>query len=704
LLTVVARWITVPIQSLGAAAGAWLDLAIRFWLGKAFLAGAAVSMAMHAPLTMAFASPVSPTVDRLIASPLGAAIATLCPILLLLGCCSRAASVPLLFQAFALQGPEGPSPLHLFWGVLLGWIIVRGPGLISIDALLSRGLVSTAIPGSGVLGRAVAKATRIAEPWYRLALRLWIATAPLAVGAAVLSGVGGAIRMSLGPWLATYPDAMGAQPGVLVGVAALLIIGLGTRVAALFLALAVPFSQAAMQLDERLYWVLALGILIVYGPGPFALDRLVEQAFRRVERDGALDDPHLPHVVIVGGGFGGIAVAQGLAGAACRITLVDRHNYHLFQPLLYQVATAGLSPADIATPIRSMFRLQPNVHVLLGEVVGVRPASREIVIGQNNLPYDYLVLATGAQHSYFGMDDWAAHAPGLKAIEDAIEIRRRLLTAFERAESAKDPVERAAWMTFVIVGGGPTGVELAGAIAELARHGLEREFRTIDPANAEVVLVQSAPRLLPTFPEALSIDAATTLRKLGVTVRLDAKVEQVSGEGVVLAGEVVFARTVLWAAGVQASPAGAWLGAERDRAGRVVVGEDLSVKGYDRVFAIGDVAACLGWRGQPVPGLAPAAKQGGEYVAKVIRRRLEGRPAPSPFGYRHAGSLATIGRQAAVADFHGIMVHGALAWWLWGGAHVLFLVGGRNRTAVLIDWIWAYLTYRRASRLITSLP
>ena len=245
-------------------------------------------------------------------------------------------------------------------------------------------------------------------------------------------------------------------------------------------------------------------------------------------------------------------------------------------------------------------------------------------------------------------------------------------------------------------------MELAGAIVELTRHGLEREFRAIDPANATVVLMQSAPRLLPAFPPTLSIDAATALRKLGVTVRLDAKVEQISAEGVVLAGELVTARTVLWVAGVQASPAGAWLDAERDRAGRVVVGEDLSVKEHDRVFAIGDVAACLAWRGQPVPGLAPAAKQGGHYVAKVIRRRLEGRPAPPPFGYRHAGNLATIGRQAAVADFHGLMVHGALAWWLWDGAHVLFLFRGRNRTAVLIDWIWAYLTYRRASRLITD--
>jgi len=257
-------------------------------------------------------------------------------------------------------------------------------------------------------------------------------------------------------------------------------------------------------------------------------------------------------------------------------------------------------------------------------------------------------------------------------------------------------------MTFVIVGGGPTGVELAGAIVELARHGLEREFRAIDPTNATVVLIEARPRLLAAFPPALSLDAATALLRLGVTVRLDAKVKQVSAEGVVLAEEVVHARTVLWAAGMQASAAGAWLNAEQDKAGRIFVGEDLSIKGHDGVFAIGDVTACLAWRGRPVPGLAPAAKQGGAYVAKVIRRRLETRPAPGPFRYRHAGSLATIGRQAAVADLHGLMVHGALAWWVWGLAHVLFLGGGRNRSAVLINWIWAYLTYRRASRLITE--
>lgn len=378
------------LQALGAVAGAWLDLAIRFWLSKAFLTEAVVSMAVHVPMTMSIASAIAPTVDHVVASPLGGVIATLCPTLLIIGLCSRIVALPLLFEACALQGSDGPSPLHLYWAVLLGWIIVRGPGTISIDALLSRGLVSTAIPGTAALGRATGAATRILEPWYRLALRLWIAAAPLPLGATVLGLPDSGMRKQLGPWLASYPPTIGAAPLISLIAAGLLISGFGTRVVAVILALAVPLSGATMQLDERLYWALALGILILRGPGHFSLDRLVEEAFRRVAHRQAPTDESLPHVVVVGGGFGGIAAARGLAGAACRVTLVDRRNYHLFQPLLYQVATAGLSPADIATPIRSLFRLQPNVRVLLGEVVGVRPASREVMIGRSSLAYDYL--------------------------------------------------------------------------------------------------------------------------------------------------------------------------------------------------------------------------------------------------------------------------------------------------------------------------
>src|SRR5271168_3318655 len=309
-------------------------------------------------------------------------------------------------------------------GRLLGWIIVRGPGAISIDALLSRGLVSTAIPGTAALGRARCAATRILEPWYRLALRLWIATAPLAVGATVLGWRGGGIRERLGPWLASYPQTMDAAPFVSLIAAGLLISGFGTRIAAVALALAVPLSGATMQLDERLYWALALGILIFRGPGPFSLDRLVEEAFRRAARRETPQDESLPHVVVVGGGFGGVAAARGLAGAACQVTLVDRRNYHLFQPLLYQVATAALSPADIAAPIRNVLAHQKNATVVLAEVSGIDLTRKQVVAEDRRIDYDFLILATGARHAYFGHDDWARHAPGLKRIDDATFLRR----------------------------------------------------------------------------------------------------------------------------------------------------------------------------------------------------------------------------------------------------------------------------------------
>nr|WP_273994264.1 NAD(P)/FAD-dependent oxidoreductase [Burkholderia thailandensis] len=410
----------------------------------------------------------------------------------------------------------------------------------------------------------------------------------------------------------------------------------------------------------------------------------------------------LPHVVIVGAGFGGVAAARGLRGAACRVTLIDRHNYHLFQPLLYQVATAGLSPADIATPIRSLFRDQPNVRVLFGEVGGINHEKRTVSMGSSAIPYDYLVLATGARYSYFGRDEWAEFAPVLKRIEDATAIRRRLLLAFELAENSADAEERAALLTIVIVGGGPTGVELAGAIAELTGQGMAQEFRTIDPTSARILLVEAAPRILAQFPESLSATASRSLAALGVEVVPGTRVEHVEARGVTIAGQFIPARTVLWAAGVVASPAAAWLSAEADRAGRVKVGPDLSIPGHPDIFALGDTAASEGWAGKPVPGLAPAAKQGGAYVARLIRARINGATPPGAFRYRHLGSLATIGRKAAVADFGRIRLKGAVAWWLWGAVHIAFLDGVRNRTAVVLDWFWAYLTSRRGTRLITD--
>jgi NADH:ubiquinone reductase (H+-translocating) len=406
--------------------------------------------------------------------------------------------------------------------------------------------------------------------------------------------------------------------------------------------------------------------------------------------------------VIVGAGFGGLAAATGLGKAPVEVTVIDRRNHHLFQPLLYQVATAGLSPADIAQPIRAILRYQSNASVLLGRVIGVDHAAREVLTGDRRVAYDYLIVATGARHAYFGHDEWEAIAPGLKSIEDATDIRRRILLAFERAEAASDPDERRALLTFVLVGGGPTGVELAGAIAELAKRALTADFRSIDSRQTRVVLVEAGPRLLPVMPERLSAKAKRALERLGVEVRLGQPLTGCDAEGAMLGDEKIAARTILWAAGVAASPAASWLEAEKDRAGRVKVEPDLTLPGHPEIFVIGDTAAATDAAGKPLPGIAPAAKQAGEYVARVIRARAAGRAAPPPFHYRHLGNLATIGRHAAVADFGWLRLSGRLAWLLWGAVHIFFLIGFRNRIVVLLDWLWSYLTFQRGARLITG--
>jgi NADH dehydrogenase FAD-containing subunit len=592
---------------------------------------------------------------------------------------------------------------HLFWTALLLRILLLGPGAISLDHVLRRGAESSALPGAAAAGHLLARLRRVGGPAYQLVLRLWLAAAPAGAALAALH-VSTAMQPGAVPGLPGLPGMVASlAPPLALAAALLLATGAVTRMTAFGLLL-VPLGGIGAD-DVRLPWALLLGLLVLHGAGPLSVDGAIQAWLRRRARP--VDRMGLPHVVVVGGGFGGVAAVRGLHGVACRVTLIDRRNHHLFQPLLYQVATASLSPGDIATPVRELFRSQDNVRVLLGEVTGVDTTGKAVLLGHGRIPYDHLVLATGAQHSYLGHDAWAGFAPGLKTVEDGTAIRRRLLLAFEEAEGAGTEAERRAWLTFVIIGGGPTGVELAGAIAELARHGLEQEFREFDPASARVVLVQSGPRLLPAFPEPLSADAAAALQGLGVEVVLDSRVEDVSAEGVVIQGKAapgapVAARTVLWAAGVMASPAADWLGVKPDRAGRVPVGPDLGVPGLEGVFVIGDTAASDGWAGKAVPGLAPAAKQGGAYAARVICARLAGRMPPRDFRYRHLGSLATIGRQSAVADFGFVHVRGALAWWLWGAAHIAFLAGGRNRATVLVQWVWAYLTFRRGTRLITG--
>jgi NADH dehydrogenase FAD-containing subunit len=409
-----------------------------------------------------------------------------------------------------------------------------------------------------------------------------------------------------------------------------------------------------------------------------------------------------PRVVIVGAGFGGLAAARALAGAPVEVVVVDRQNYHLFQPLLYQVATAGLSPADIAWPIRGILRRQRNAKVLLGRVSGIDTATRTVTLDGRDIGYDFLILATGARHSYFGRDDWERAAPGLKKIDDATAIRRRVLLAFEQAEGSADLDERRRLLNFVVIGGGPTGVELAGAIAELAKVALAQDFRTIDPREARVVLIEAGPRLLSTFPEALSRKAEASLQRLGVEVRTGKAVVECDADGIMVGGERLPSRTVLWAAGVMASPAAKWLGVERDRAGRIVVAPDFSVPGHPDVFAVGDTAAMRDAAGLPVPGVAPAAKQGGRHVARTIMARLSGCPAPAPFRYRNWGNMATIGRKSAVCDFGWMTLTGFPAWLLWGVAHVYFLIGLRNRSVVALNWLWSYLTFQRGARLITG--
>jgi NADH dehydrogenase len=404
--------------------------------------------------------------------------------------------------------------------------------------------------------------------------------------------------------------------------------------------------------------------------------------------------------VIIGGGFGGLEAAKTLAGEPVEITLIDRENHHCFQPLLYQVATAALTPSDIAWPIRGILGPQKNVLVLMTEVVGIDPDARLVrTAAVHDVAYDFLIVATGATHAYFGHDDWARWAPGLKRIDDATAIRRNILMAFERAELETDAAKRAALTTFVIVGGGPTGVEMAGAIAEVARHALPPDFRNVDPARSHIVLIEAGPRILPAMPERLSAYAARTLKRMGVEVRTGAAVTGADERGVLLGSERIETGATIWAAGVKASPAAEWLQVRHDRAGRVEVERDLSVPGHPELFIVGDAAAVFDRAGKPVPGIAAAAKQMGRYAARVIRARLSGTDI-GPFVYHHQGDLATIGRKAAIVKLGRFTLTGFAGWLFWSVVHIYFLIGVRSRIAVAFNWMWDYVTFRRRSRLI----
>jgi NADH dehydrogenase len=414
--------------------------------------------------------------------------------------------------------------------------------------------------------------------------------------------------------------------------------------------------------------------------------------------------PRRPKVLIVGAGFGGLEAAKALNRVAVDVIVIDRQNHHCFQPLLYQVATAALSPAEIAWPIRHILRQQRNATVLMAEVSGIDLAGRCVQTSAGPISYDYLVIATGATHSYFGHDDWIDFAPGLKRIEDATRIRRSILLAFEHAELAHDDAERQRLLTFVIVGGGATGVEMAGAIAEIARQTLAKDFRRIDPRSSRIILLEAGPRVLPTLPEDLSAYAERTLTRMGVDVRTSTRVINCDRRGVELDRGRIDASTIIWAAGVVASPAARWLGAEHDRAGRVLVRPDLSLPDHPEVFVIGDAAGVHDQTGAMVPGVAQAAKQMGRYVGRVIAARVDETPSLPPFRYRSFGDLATIGRRAAVVNFGYLRLKGFVGWLFWSLVHIYFLIGVKNRFIVAFTWLWDYLTFHRGARLITEVP
>jgi NADH dehydrogenase len=666
----------------------WLLLIARIWFGQVVF--------VHRIMTMAASGHTGASVGGLhVPSGLDAALQAIVPLMLSAGLLTRPIALALLLET--VWGGYGTLTVGAIGtkATLLAWLIVSGPGLFSFDHLLGRGLSWSPLGLLRIMRRLYGWIERGVGPLMPFAVRIGLAVSIMHVAMPASSWVAHAM-------LGESATSLIHPTWWAMTIALALTLGVATRFTALIVVGMIPIAAISMSMDDRLAVLLLLLMLVASGAGVFSIDRLLDLWMRIQAQRKRPPEITLPHVVVVGGGFGGVAAVQRLSRAPCRITLIDQRNHHLFQPLLYQVATAALSPAEIATPIRSMFRRQPNVRVQLGEVTGIDIAARKVMVGAGRVAFDHLVLATGARHSYFGKDNWAPVAPGLKSIEDATSIRSRLLRAFEEAENAVDEVDRAAWMTFVIVGGGPTGIELAGAIAELARHGMAEEYRVIDPAAARVILLQSAPRVLPTFSPASSAAAERSLKALGVEVRLQSKVVSVDSAGVDVGGQRIEVRTVLWAAGVAASPASQWLGQAADSSGRVIVNADLSVPGLPGIYAIGDTAASTGWNGSSVPGLAPAAKQQGRYVAQVISSVLKRQPAPPLFRYRHFGSLATIGRQAAVAEIGGLRLWGAPAWWFWGVAHISFLVGGRNRMTVMLDWIWAYLTYRRSTRLITG--
>ncbi len=683
------------------------DIAIRFFIGMWYLRSGLVKATDWdtAVLLATNDYPVS-WMEPVTAATIGLGIELIGPILLIAGFMTRPAALAMATLTLISQAVYIPTTTNLIVSAMLIWYVFHGPGALSLDRVLASGLKTSALP--------LARPAILAWEWSRAnlapvvmaLLRVWMGVTLLTYAGVIEPSV------AVQTWLPTtiysgFPDWLAVVFSVIF------FVGIGATIVsyALFFLIA-AFMIAGAHPNVTLFPFLFLGLYDAKGAGVFSIDRGILGWLERnilFDRNYADIPDRWPHVVVVGAGFGGLAAVAKLKRLPVKITLIDKRNYHLFQPLLYQIATATLNPADIATPIRSLFKGDGNVRVLKGEVQGIDAAAKTLTYGDGQtLDYDRLVLATGATHSYFGRDEWGPFAPGLKTIEDGVAVRASILNAFEEAEASGDPKRIERLLTFVIVGAGPTGVELAGAIAELAKVSVEREFRTIDPAGARVILVQSGPRILPAFPEGLSERAAASLEKLGVEIRTGGRVTEIAEAHVRIGDDVTIeTETVLWAAGVAASPAAKWLGAAADRAGRVEVNELMRVMGADGkpipdIFAIGDTADSKAWDGNSVPGLAPAAKQAGAYVSEVVEAELLGKPCPGPFAYKHQGSLATIGRKSAVADFGAFKLSGALAWWLWGLVHIGFLTGARNRVTVAVNWAWNFFAQHSGVRLITE--
>ncbi len=683
------------------------DFVTRFFIGLWFLRSGLVKAAdWDTALYLATNEyPVS-WMDPVTAATTGLAIEIIGPILLILGFFTRPAAFAMAALTIVAQAVYVPTTTNLIVIAMLVWYVFHGPAGLSIDRVLSEGVKASAIPLSGPVIRMWEWLREHIAPLVMALIRIWMGVTLLVYAGWIEPSV------AVQTWLPVTIFSGFPEWAAIIS-AAFFFTGFGAVVVSygLFFLIA-AFMISGAHPNVTFFPFLFLAVYEARGAGVFSMDRAILAWMEKnilYDREYSEIPDRWPHVVVVGAGFGGLAAVAKLKRLPVRITLIDKRNYHLFQPLLYQIATATLNPSDIAAPIRSLFRADGNVRVLKGEVHGIDADTKTVTYGDGaTLNFDKLVIATGATHSYFGHDEWGPYAPGLKTVEDGVAVRGSILNAFEQAEASDDPERINRLLTFVIVGAGPTGVELAGAIAELACVSVEREFRTIDPASARVILVQSGSRILPAFPEELSVKAMESLEALGVEIRTGGRVTEIAETHVRIGDDtIVETETVLWAAGVAASPAAKWLGAATDRSGRVQVNGKMRVLGADgepipSIFAIGDTAGSKGWDGELVPGLAPAAKQAGAYVSTVVEAELLKKECPDDFVYKHQGSLATIGRKSAVADFGSFKLSGTLAWWLWGVVHVGFLTGARNRVTVVINWTWNFFAQHAGVRLITE--